>query len=326
MTTGTVFVLGAGFSYHQGLPLMSDLNRRVIAYARTQEHREYQWLARPHVARLIDDLEKNSEFGFEEAIGQWARDAVEHEKRHPAGQGHREAVGILRVCCADLLWTGGLGAPSLLKPAYLAFAEHLKSRVAAGRPVAVVTLNWDLVLEAALEAARAPWSYDAEQDEIQVIKPHGSINFTTQDVIGTDPRSSYWISLPGSSVCYPGRRGDLLKDPWEIEGRSRRSTWIQGDRVDTHYLVQPGDKELDELWAPAVKALELCTELGIIGYSLPAYDLRAAHALRRIRKHALVKIVDPQKPTSLVSLLAGVGCRLTVNQIRFEASQFNGDT
>ena len=42
----------------------------------------------------------------------------------------------------------------------------------------MVSFNWDLICERALDDAGVPWDYSARTAPIPVIKPHGSLNWT----------------------------------------------------------------------------------------------------------------------------------------------------
>ena len=144
------------------------------------------------------------------------------------------------------------------------------------RATIFISLNYDLVLEHALNRVNTPWYYahvstteDRDQDGIQVIKPHGSLNWLFKgNVPSVSIRADY--------------RGPVAHRSW-VENRFREALIIP----PTH-LKQPvnipetqatATKELlAKLWKSMADALINASRVFIIGYSFPSTD----HHLRTL--------------------------------------------
>ncbi len=175
MSSNTLFILGAGFSRFAGMPLVQHLRADV-----------FEWLKRngasdPHVAVHLGPLSNWPEFpegkfkagllrvdatgnlGFEELM-------IELLKSAGAYPVSVQTYNVLRYACMKLLWERQAALGSL-PTAYVHFAKQV--RHSSG----VVSFNWDLVCERALEDTGAPWGYSALAAPVPVIKPHGSLNW-----------------------------------------------------------------------------------------------------------------------------------------------------
>jgi len=65
-----------------------------------------------------------------------------------------QAHNVLRYVCTKLLWEKQLSITSL-PPTYSHFARQVR------QSLGVVSFNWDLICEHALENAGVPWGYSA---------------------------------------------------------------------------------------------------------------------------------------------------------------------
>ena len=147
MSNQTVFVLGAGFSCHAGIPLMNELRDEVLADPRIQD------------LPALPGRSKETQ-----PRGNSARPSKGADGS--ATQAH-DAVLNASLC---LLWKKHQMMPDLPE-AYSRFAR------VASDSVGIMSLNWDLVCELALYTADIKWSYSTGRG-IPVVKPHGSINWT----------------------------------------------------------------------------------------------------------------------------------------------------
>jgi len=139
-----------------------------------------------------------------------------------------------------------------------------------------ISLNYDLVLERALDLVKAPWYYaqvstteDRDQDGIQVIKPHGSLNWLFKG------------NVPSVSIS-TDYRGPVAHRSW-VENRFREALIIPPTHlkqpVNIPETQAPATKELlAKLWKSMADALINASRVFIIGYSFPSTD----HHLRTL--------------------------------------------
>lgn len=182
----------------------------------------------------------------------------------------------------------------------------------------IITFNWDLTFERALENYTGDpgflYTYSESRDEkhFSLLKPHGSIDwFKKATVKGLVPPSALG-SLDTELCYYP--RFDRAKNP---------------KLVDVPPIIVPpvAEKEfaidfLKRTWRFVYRAISNANELHIIGYSLPTEDQFARLVFRRaILNNALkaskrngpvlrVRVVNPdQTAEGRFSRLVGQGVR-----------------
>ena len=169
---------------------------------------------------------------------------------------------------------GAVDAPADLNVYKLLLKNH---NIPRDDTTTFISLNYDLVLEDALTRASRPWYYahvsttvDCDQCGIQVIKPHGSLNWLFK---GNVPFVSITTDCRPASVAHRSF----------VENRFREALIIP----PTH-LKQPInmpetqapeiEKLLAKLWKSMAEALIAASRLFIIGYSFPSTD----HHLRTL--------------------------------------------
>lgn len=174
ITPNRVFVLGAGFSAAAGIPMTDALMsasmkkfadecpgifERVDGYAKESidnidDDVDYFSIDLAHLCTFLEYIELREYGGGE----RW-RDS-----------GSREKLALryyLAKTIAELTPTGE-DIPDL----YIDFAEQLHPRDI------VLSLNWDCLLEAALQKIGKPYTYNfSDQEAIKLCKLHGSVNW-----------------------------------------------------------------------------------------------------------------------------------------------------
>lgn len=213
-TPPRLFLLGAGFSKPAGLPLAPELAPLVLSvadtYLATDDGYSHLRDAFERYETFLEETDPASEFDLE-AFSAWldwehtlrlkGKDTFS-EHGNEAGLQLRWAIGkvLFDRCPAD--------APSL----YVEFARHLTTQDH------VMTLNYDLLLERALDAVGLPYrrfprrfselyathsvSNPDEPDELIISKLHGSMDWSYFS--GTDADQALGLS----SLVEGPRRGD----------------------------------------------------------------------------------------------------------------------
>jgi hypothetical protein len=139
-----------------------------------------------------------------------------------------------------------------------------------------ISLNYDLVLEDALTRASRPWYYahvsttvDRNQQGIQVIKPHGSLNWLFK---GHDPFVSITTDYLG-----PVTHRSVVEDQFE-EALVIPPTHLKQPLNNPETQAPETQELLSNLWKSIAKALKDASHVFIIGYSFPSTD----HHLRTL--------------------------------------------
>lgn len=310
-----LFFLGAGFSVGAGLPLARDLLDLVLE----RIHRHYPFRTKldkslDHFHRYVSDItgtEPNtidieqfcSFLDYEHILGLRGSDTWSFE-------GNEDQL-ILR-------WGIGLTLHEFtssideVPPQYLMFAERLKPADC------IVTFNYDLILEKALDAVGKPywrfpnrfrpagrgWAVDRELDgqEVLILKVHGSIDWVDslgfeRNRIDLDPSTSDHfvkthlifgdkpITTISSLALGPRPTSDPLASVYVVEDLN---SYYGNPNVWHHaapLVLAPSPAKLlygvptRELWRGLPRGAQLLGGLGVIGYSLPAGDPYARQVL-----------------------------------------------
>jgi len=214
-----MYLLGAGFSKPAGLPLASQLVPLVLevadAYLSTDDGYSHLRKAFERYETFLEETDPATEFDLE-AFGAWLD--WEHTLRLKGGDTFSEygnEAGLqLRWAIGKVLFDR---CPSEIPPLYLDFARRLTTHDR------ILTLNYDLVLERALDAVGLPYRrfpgrysevyeshcvWDPDQpDELVINKLHGSLDWTYFSGRETDQA----LGL-GSLVEGPRPEDDALAD------------------------------------------------------------------------------------------------------------------
>jgi hypothetical protein len=283
------FILGAGFSAEQQFPLMKDLKDRVIHFIEAEQHYRYVDHIRPdgnfpkgkfYEGLEYIDPEKN--LGFEELLIKLSA----HLKYDPCYLTNQ----VLRIGAARLFWCITFFIERF-EDCYTNFAHGLKKNEGEWK---VVTFNWDILVEKSLSDIGASWRYSLTPNDksIPIIKPHGSINWSSFAHNAIVSKYSGWKPIGVDSTlsydaCRPLENPDLAD---------------QNDNF--RYCLYPGDldwpeahADLERLWKDVHGAIQSAEKVIFIGYSLPEYDSYAGSAFRELCKNKAVEVYDPSSAT-----------------------------
>lgn len=312
-----VFVLGAGFSKPAGFPLGLELWHEVRRRVRLLEGR---------ASRFDRDLENYLRYK-EDCFGlRIAPDEVEFEDfmryldiEHFLGmrgsdtwsRAGNEATVVVKTLIGEIL-AGLTPAPERIPPLYLEFADGLQP------DDIVLTFNYDILLERALDAVRKPFRLfpsrysslahygavvDNLKEEVVVLKLHGSIDWfdrtdytwleerRRKDGFGGHPPDPVFAHEKefGVTKLLDGPR--LPDDPLDQMYRVRHIERLYATQIlffATPWLLSPSPAKvlyagtLRDFWHGIGAAGVLNFGLSIIGYSLPPQDDYACQVLHAI--------------------------------------------
>jgi hypothetical protein len=296
-----VFVLGAGFSAHAGYPLVRGLRKAVLEHMQNDPEGRYFWCKRwrEEFAEGLNAADfavstagKNPENCFEELL---LHLSVQKATDSAAMTTNR----ILRCATGRFLWK--LNSREL-PIEYKNFVSHAK------RAIGLISFNWDVLVESALWQTGTPWGYKYCNAPLPLIKPHGSINWSSHEQQGTTGGSMWQELFPGSGLCWiPPRSSD---DKSTIPDPAFQDPFDDCSNSDLNYMLFPGDPDSPEatagdaisekavsdrraLWEHACLLIGRSDEVVFLGYSLPGYDDYAVKRLRIACTRKQVVVVNP---------------------------------
>lgn len=288
------FVLGAGFSALGGMPLVRELRNEVLS----RVEKENQPSSGPNFSPSLhgyrtdefyrgrSEVDPDSSLGFEELLLALHRRLSNAHNSDPC----HVTLPVLRYTCAKLLWEKQR-ALSGLPIEYQNFATWMREHD-RGRRNAIVSLNWDLVVEHALWKKAICWAYTGQTaSHIAILKPHGSINWSRHLEEGLVPDARHLQPIAhGSPYSFNSR--DPFSDPFP-----------QGINQDLRYMILPGDPEevagVQLLWDEAERAICQRDIVVFIGYSLPSYDSDATNFFKRVTAGKRIEVYVRSSATLL---------------------------
>lgn len=285
----TTFILGAGFSAAAHFPLVRGLRELLINFMENDRHPIYetfiqagQGFENGQFYEGLKTTDPHSRLAFEELLTELQRvcaNAAPDDPRHTT-------LRVLRMGCARLLWQKQ-NAISKVSPAYENFARRF-FKPAQVRHNAVISFNWDLLVEKSLQDAGVPWHYTTSPGVVSVLKPHGSINWSSY--LGGGGHCDYggWrVIAPQSTLSFDVSQPLTDPDVDEIN-------------PDFRYMLFPGDPELPKqdtnlklIWSDVEKVLEQSEALVFVGYSLPEYDSYSRETFQRFASEKYVEVYNP---------------------------------
>jgi hypothetical protein len=285
------FILGAGFSAAEQFPLVRGLKERVIRFVMDERHSLYQASLQPGNGGFprgqffagLDAVDPTETLGFEEVLIS-LRQKLEHaDDQDPCFR----TRNVLESGCARLFWSihKSIRRISLC---YENFGTWIRTPTTR-QPDAIVSFNWDVLVERALSDSHVPWTYSISgSDRVPVLKPHGSINWTGYLREGGSCEYPGWKTIaPDSQLCFDESRPLLNPDPQEIN-------------PDLRYMLFPGDPELPEIdhdlkliWSEVAEAIAEHKVLVFLGYSMPDYDSFAAQFFRQFARSKHIEVYNP---------------------------------
>lgn len=282
----TVYVLGAGASWHVGYPLIATMGTELLS-----------WMSNSDRFRETADFLKR-EFGNSPNI---EFVITELDRRATAGEGSElSADREQRTICAHFrsdirtalpLWFREIHQNSAAE--YAAFADHV---VCPGD--SIITFNYDDSLERELKRADK-WDIglgygfkigDGERkSKVAVLKLHGSMNWLVSigDGVTTGP---FMIGADGMLGRYPHVATDDLRFLGYTDvngtfpgGAGFPSLILPGKTKQFYYADNSGRKEhkafFDALWAQAEVALARAKRVVVCGYGMAEADQCACKLL-----------------------------------------------
>ena len=272
---------------------MKGLKTRVIHYLEAEQHYRYRdYLRRDNsyprgqFYKGLEILDPENDLEFEELLIKLAEHLKSAENTDPCIVTNR----VLRIGVNRLFWCIKF---FILRIAdcYRNFAYQLMGNAGNWR---VVSFNWDILVEQCLSEIDANWKYSLAPNDtkIPVIKPHGSINWSSfaQNSIVSKYRGWKPISAD-SKLSYDA---DHPLDNPDLDDTT----------PDWRYCLYPGDPDLPQsnadltlLWQDVHLAIQSSERVVFIGYSLPEYDSYAGSAFRELCKNKAVEVYDPSSTT-----------------------------
>jgi hypothetical protein len=281
-----VFLLGAGASKSWGLPLTNELFPLALTGVPKRQDRQlirnfirYQY---PHFHRHWKNYPPFEEFlSLVEVYLDFA-DVIKREHRFSSKEVTRIRKELLQAIPAVLHGAREGAAHSRVRK----FAAVLQPGDA------VITFNWDLLVEEALYGLNKNWEYRLRDDAITMLKPHGSLDWFDKNDVSIK-----------SEMVFP------LNEKFKKILVFRRFRAPQTERPSVPVILPPvvnkkiEYKELQSIWRDTWLALRYAAEIYIVGYSLPPEDLHARLTIRsairaneRFEDHNLkIAIVNPDR-------------------------------
>jgi hypothetical protein len=309
------FVLGAGFSTLAGFPLIRDLKDEVLLWIQTERHPSSQ----PHLT-LGDHGYAEGQFraglarvpgheglGFEELLTALRKRIAAGGRQNPC----HVTLRLLRDACSRLFWHRQTSLK--LRGPYRNFASWFHEHNGDGQPNAIVSLNWDLVVEAALQHSRVPWEYNSSTCCVPVLKPHGSINWSHPAGRGLIAQSPEWERIEPASP-YRYIRHNPFFDPFGV-----------GANQGLRQVIFPGDPEDEDgiarIWEEVAAAIHEREAVVFVGYSLPKYDPEARELFRRAADGKRIEVYA-RSPATLEHYEETFGELATKDAVSFENSPY----
>ncbi|GJM17489.1 MAG: hypothetical protein DHS20C13_28160 [Thermodesulfobacteriota bacterium] len=284
------FLLGAGASYDAGLPLANDLFSEVYI---SEVHRLSKNGDKNRLKEVINIINafQEDEFGLQAQYDKWLVN------------GDSNAIEIFLSAISDVMFWAETAAHCTddgkrdVRPLdYLfAFNSFLNALKESGREVAVISMNYDLNVEASRFYDHMNYGQISGQmiwlnrfqsglkefsEGITILKPHGSLNWLVCDQCRkiTAGKDNLWQAQKSISVlktccaCKEGKIHPLFVPP------------VNSVRA----------KVLEPIWDDIGEVLD-STELFVVaGYSFPEYDLYVGDRIRKaLSSKSNVLIIDP---------------------------------
>jgi hypothetical protein len=323
-----VFILGAGFSKPAQMPLATELLPLLLEQVQLDEMRPWLDNLRERLAWLFEREGQADSFALNiEQVFHYAHFDIEvhrlRQQRAAVGRGdgpgtpwhQAESIGAwlsyLEYALADVIL-------ACEEKANLATIDRWAAAV--GERDAVLTFNYDTLVERALTELPKSWSYGIENDgnnEIPVFKLHGSIDWIVAH--HCKPPCKLDLLFEKQNVNRSLRDTGHVEDDyclWRRPTREQSSQWIKGrDLQMVSDGVAPPSvgiaglgayKELHRIpglgvvWARAMRALHQAELAVVVGFSMSDFDAMAqmqfaevARSRRSEGRPLPVIVIDP---------------------------------
>lgn len=323
-----VFILGAGFSKPADMPLATELLDLLVKKQKLDKDDEIsEWL--DELLATIDWLSSNDKqtdsFAVNiEQVFHFAKFDIEacllnqqletKGRRNDLGTPAHQAQGIEH-------WLSNLEndlRDVILKCDNAAVLAPINRWAeAVGEHDAVLTFNYDTLVERALAELGRPWNHGIESDSrngVSVFKLHGSIDWIVTPP-GSDPICQWDLLFDKENVNRPNRNTGHVEDDcrlWRCPTRDLLTDWM------AHRVLQTGGhrtvgiaglgayKQLHQIpglgpvWAGGMKALQNADLAVVVGFAMSDFDAlaqmqfaRVAKSRHRQRRPLRVVVIDP---------------------------------
>lgn len=285
-----VFILGAGASVSAGAPTMkefldrADFLRRTTPDGKLSQHAfEDVFTARAQLSSVYEkaylDLENIEALFSAVEMGLLVR-KFGPRKQHEI-QTLRDSLITLIVQTLELSIHFSIDQRGLLSVGEMpSFGASVAAARARAHDIALITFNYDLLLEAALERAGVPYDYwlgdNLVEFAVPLLKLHGSINWATCRECGRVRPVALREFLKGRSA---NERDLFVNLGSELQRYARCDCEHQMKVLPGPPLLVPPtwekgarEKSLQTVWAAAAKELSRADHIVIVGYSLPETD------------------------------------------------------
>jgi hypothetical protein len=290
---GTVYVLGAGASAHAGAPLLRDFivtarhlleSQRVTLPRRQAFELALGWIDSLRSSAYYVDLDLDNlehVFSVAELLSQVGDET---------GRAVADALGQMIAVTLDMTCAvfHTPGAP-LSDPTYAHFASSIRPAYNEDRRRdlvrdAVITFNYDSLLDTALVAARREIDYGLDEPPrlsgFPLYKLHGSVNWGVCTKCQGKVQVVKASALPPHTTLEPfSKPGLRVELKWAERLSSMRCEGCKVTGALRPKLIPPtwskrvaDSTDLGRVWKAAINALERATRLVAIGYSMPPTD------------------------------------------------------
>jgi hypothetical protein len=266
-----VFIIGAGVSIHCGYPLNDDLLKKITLKA-TDEDKFYihNFLNNFYPTFSQTDLNYPNIEDFMSLLDIAIKMGDEIPARRHAYY-VKSASQVEKIVLINIYnyFT------ELLEKTNSSMKIYDLSRYFNPNDV-IISFNWDLNIEKALEDHGKKYSYYLDRDrndEITILKPHGSMNWFKRDEVKFKRYRRYPLinSIPKGNI--------------DVFTRLRKPN-ISSKEIVIPYIIPPtmikarNTPEIIKIWDNSHYVLSHTKEIIILGYSLPDYDLSTRFVLR----------------------------------------------
>jgi hypothetical protein len=286
MKARRVFLLGAGASKSWGLPLTNELFPLALTGVKKPESRDLigkfiQYLY-PHFRKRWKNYPPFEEFL---SLVDVYLDFADVIKR-----GHSFSIEDVKRIRKEFL----LAISAVLHEARAGAAHSNVGKLpkCSGPEDAVITFNWDLLIEELVHDMGTNWEYGLQERAISMLKPHGSLDWHHRAGLSTKPELFFPLNSRFRKI---------------VVFRRFRAPHVENPAVPV--ILPPvvnkkiPYKELQSIWRDAWLALRHAAEIYILGYSLPPEDLNARFTIRsairgnqKFERHKLkIAVVNPDR-------------------------------
>jgi hypothetical protein len=291
----------------------------VIHYLEAERHSAYEVFLKPGNGGYprgqfyagLDAIDPQGTLGFEEVLIALRRRLRATHDSDPCYITDR----VLQMGCARLLWCiqNSIWKVSACYEAFCGWLQPLPGTP----PGAIISFNWDLLVERALTDMKISWQYSVSNGgTIPILKPHGSINWSRH------LREELLAQYGGWQPIGPGNR--LTFDALEPLSNPNK----QEINSNLRYMIYPGDPELPDddpdlrtIWQEVSSAIQERDVIVFLGYSMPDYDSLAAKFFQSFAGKKRIEVYNPSRE-HLERFQRVLGSTAQLCELSFEGSPY----